>query len=62
MFESSLGLACKERDTEIHCIFELRWNFRQHRQTPRNVKATNENLNARRAQRARDIHRPRKLI
>jgi hypothetical protein len=62
LVEPSSRLAGKERDTERHRLLELRRQLGQHRQRARHVKAADANLDAARAQQARDIHGAGELV
>jgi hypothetical protein len=59
---SVLRLAGENGYAQILGLADVGRQLRQHGEAAGDVKATDADLDARRAQRARDIHRPRKLV
>ena len=60
--EAAFGFAGEERDAEIHGFLEFRRQLGQHRQAAGDVKASDANRNAGRAQGTREIHGVGKLV
>src|SRR5512147_2830747 len=59
---SLLRLAGEKGDAEILSLTDFRRQLRQHGKAAGNMKAADADLDAGRAQRAGDVHRPRKLV